>query len=419
MAGRFDDLTRILGSGLNRRDALRLSVATVAGSYLSLVWPKAAWAEQPRQGGVFCLPTFTLKNGDKVCGVSEAATEDMCSQDTCCGFYLDGGAKKARKCCTTDKDCACCKQDEICCGNRASAHAACCPSNQGCDEDTGRCCAEFCGPAKHCCAACEDCTNGECKTAADRCGTGQHCCENLHRPGFHCCPAGMCCGEINDKCGSVSKTQNKSRIAAVTANQMTVVIQDDQGVGSITVLKADNAQVDIPAFEPGTTDPITVVATKLDLSKAAAVELSYCPAPGCGCTTCCHVIDPVAATLQIPPRGRRARQSFAAVAAAERYLTVQNGRPGLDVLRIDVDGQRAAVYHLAEDEVRVVDLARHLHGDDNLVTLAAQGLPQGSALLVLGDTPAVGRVPGTAVVLPRIDWQPPVWRQELEPSWMH
>jgi hypothetical protein len=421
MAELFDDLARIFGSGLSRREALRMALITVAGSYLGIFWPATAEAQDNCRNRTECSSTDPLVT--------------FCDFDTsfCCPSERGtDGVRRSRQCCGSQRvhrACLCCPPSTGCCESNKPNQGdvfECCGAGEICCNKTGKCCppAMCCGKpgqeacCKNICEACDPVTmtckdTGRCKDEK----VNTKCCPKLDGTGSYCCAPDVCCGEDRDVCGSKSKKKSASRIAAVTATEMTVVVQDDQGVGTITVVKAVNAQVSIASFPPGTTDPILVTATKDDAGKRSSVELKYCAAPGCGCETCCGLIDPVLTTLQVPAGEDRIRQAFGQVPETEGYLTVQNGSPGLEWLRVNVNGRRAAAVRLRESQVRMLDLGRHMVPGANLVTITGFGEPESSALVLLADTPAVGRIPGSAVTLPRIAWEAARWQPGADLQW--
>ncbi|HEV7518067.1 MAG TPA: hypothetical protein VGR07_17345, partial [Thermoanaerobaculia bacterium] len=76
MSELFDELTRILGSRLPRRQAIRLIVGGTVGTYLALRWPKMAWAAtvSPTEEACTENPVACRKRAGKA--------DQCCPQDT-------------------------------------------------------------------------------------------------------------------------------------------------------------------------------------------------------------------------------------------------------------------------------------------------------------------------------------------------
>ena len=146
------------------------------------------------------------------------------------------------------------------------------------------------------------------------------------------------------------------------------------------MLEAANATINIPAFTPGTTAAVLVVATKLDPARRSRVQLEVTDVAG-NVTQC----DPVLATLRIPEAGGAVRKQFGNIPVQERFLTIQNGAPGLTSLRVRVNGSLYELVALAPDEVRTLDLGSRMRAGANTVVLKGWGAPGASALVLLSD----------------------------------
>lgn len=88
---------------------------------------------------------------------------------------------------------------------------------------------------------------------------------------------------------------------------LSVMLQDtESGLSHVNILKDKNANVMIPAFTPGTTDPIVVIAEKIDQSKGSSVVLEVFDMAG-NSTIC----DPVYTTLStIAPQDFQLEQNY-------------------------------------------------------------------------------------------------------------
>ena len=106
------------------------------------------------------------------------------------------------------------------------------------------------------------------------------------------------------------------------SGQLEVEIEDSgSGIQTIDVLVASNASVNIPAFTPGITSTITAVATKINTSKRARVELKATDAAG-NVSTC----DPEIISLSATDfDGGTAIESVFGFPDADQFVTFYNG----------------------------------------------------------------------------------------------
>jgi len=75
-------------------------------------------------------------------------------------------------------------------------------------------------------------------------------------------------------------------------------------------------------------------------------------------------------------KGEPGWQVFRDVPRAEHVLTIQNGAPGLDRVRIVVNGKKFDVKHLGPNAVQSIDVASSLtSGDHNTIVLRGYGKP--------------------------------------------
>lgn len=161
-----------------------------------------------------------------------------------------------------------------------------------------------------------------------------------------------------------------------------VTVQDvGSGLGSIEVLKQENADVPIPPFSPGTLDAVVVTATKINEKQRSRVELKAVDMAG-NSKTC----DPVLTSLLISRRGKPVRQSFANLPAAESLVTIHNGDPGIAHLEVVVNGTPFVARRLGNRQVGNLDVSSAmLPGDVNIITLRAFGEPGASAMVLIHD----------------------------------
>jgi autotransporter-associated beta strand protein len=139
---------------------------------------------------------------------------------------------------------------------------------------------------------------------------------------------------------------------------------------------------------------LEVVATKINGSQSATVNVEVRDA--CGGQ---GNFDPTFTELKVQ-QGGVVRQSFSNLPAAEHYVGVVNGTPGLAWLSILVNGQVFALNPLADGQSVLLDLGAAMgEGNTNVVVLAGQGVAGASASITIGDLSVVtGALTPAAVV---------------------
>lgn len=438
MADRFDHFTRIAGSGLPRREALRLIAGGLAAAALAHLFPRAAWGEEGCTPFQPCPPggcathnsltcetrntirTCTYSCQDAVC--TGKPVDNVCPQELPVCVVIDRGPEcvecerasdckkqKSQVCCNNQ----CCPKDQTkCCGDR------CCPEDKECCGreccTKGKCCNGVC-----CDDACHQCKDGQCVQAHCTDEKKPVCCLKKDGSGHYCCTKDQCCGLDTDDC--MAKTGMKeSRIDAVTAAgkavQMHVTVRDHRGIGTIVTTRHDNATVRIAPFREGETE-VGVTATKIDPQARAVVQLLVCPPAACGCLECCGVVDPVIAELRVFPGRSRVKESFAGIPSSEHVLSVQNGSPGLRLLHVNVNGRWAGLLPLGAAQIRTADLAPFLLAEQNIVTLTGEGTPGSHALVLIGDLPAAGSAEKSPAVPPPVRWETGPGRPDVDLHW--
>ena len=103
------------------------------------------------------------------------------------------------------------------------------------------------------------------------------------------------------------------------------------------------------------------------------------------------VCDPVIANLTVKNGRGLLVRVFNGIPQAERYITLQNGTPGLTRAALTVNGRIVSQGSLSDGQVVAVDVAQWLRPGKNTVRIAARG-PQGAtAVLTIGDVaPSAG-----------------------------
>jgi hypothetical protein len=152
------------------------------------------------------------------------------------------------------------------------------------------------------------------------------------------------------------------------------------GLASIQVLESDNATVNIPSFGQGTDEPLIVVGTKIDQTRSSRVRLRVTDLAG-NVMEC----DPVL-TQEVRTNGKPESSTYAGIPPEEHVITVYNGKPGLRMLAIDVNGQKFKMTGLRPGEERSLDVASAVTpGIDSIFTLTAHGQPGGGAAVMIWD----------------------------------
>lgn len=170
------------------------------------------------------------------------------------------------------------------------------------------------------------------------------------------------------------------QLASTSASGITVLAQDlRSGIETVTILEAVNANIQIPPFAPGTTAPLYITGDKIDLSRSARIRLRLTDAAG-NITEC----DPVLTEVE-RRTGKPVSQTWT-VPAAERFVTVLNGAPGLRHLEVEVNGRLYRLNNLQDDEERTLDVSAAVReGQDSTITLTPHGKPGGSAAVLIHD----------------------------------
>lgn len=119
---------------------------------------------------------------------------------------------------------------------------------------------------------------------------------------------------------------------------------------------------------PTNTVKVVLTATKVAPESSATVNVLALDNCGHGAS-----FDPVITTLQVTS-GNLAQQRFEGLPAAEPYLHVLNGTPGLQWLEVKCNGRLFRIDPLASGQNVAADLgSAMLAGDNNVVILTGFG----------------------------------------------
>jgi hypothetical protein len=171
------------------------------------------------------------------------------------------------------------------------------------------------------------------------------------------------------------------RIEPGPPTRVHVLVHDPRsGLQSIQVTEAVNTTVQVPPFTEGDTGPRTVVGTKVQQNQSSRLELLVRDLAG-NVTAC----DPVL-TEVIRETGRPERHVYAGIPAAERFVTVFNGDPGLRALAVEVNGRKFQMTGLRPGEERTLDVGfEETPEGTSTFSLTAHGKPGGSAVIMIWD----------------------------------
>jgi hypothetical protein len=162
-----------------------------------------------------------------------------------------------------------------------------------------------------------------------------------------------------------------------------ITVQDSQsGLGSVLVTEHNNANVAVPAFAVGATNQMVITATKITQGTSSQVALNVTDAVG-NVTSCDPILTEVG---NDGPGGVPRRETFHHVARAESHVTILNGTPGLDAVKLVVNGKVFEERRLADGESRSVDVSSAMHRGNNTITVVAQGRDQGTAVILIADS---------------------------------
>lgn len=222
-----------------------------------------------------------------------------------------------------------------------------------------------------CGANCAGCTNDALcagKNVLDVCAGGKSC------------KAAVICANRDACCRCAPNQEVACTMNVINPSTLSVVVQaqESPGLQSVVATTANNLTVNIPFFPAGTTDPITVTATKIDPNVSGSLALSVC-------SVTCRICDPVI-TLVTRLRGRPETQTFDNLPEVENKIVIENGNPGLDNLLIVVNGFEFRVPNLDDEEEQTIDVSSAmLPGNENVISFTAFGKPGGTATVVIRD----------------------------------
>ena len=153
-------------------------------------------------------------------------------------------------------------------------------------------------------------------------------------------------------------------------------------LSAITLVKSSNiGSVSLPAIQAGGHSATEGQFVKADPTKEATfeVETSFVT-PTFAC-----LIDPIITTLRIKS-GHQAEQAFHMIAKAEHFVDVENGSPGLNSLRIGVNGRYFTSRSLRSGETVRVDASSAMTLAKNTLTFIGEGKTGSFANIDVSDS---------------------------------
>jgi hypothetical protein len=394
----FDDISRVLGSSVPRRQALRLVAGGIGGVILGAAWPSRFAFAAPLD---FCTKDCRPFNDDDCPSTKcKCCPTDVPGKFSCFECVVDGNpcAKvPARSCTCCNHPCSecdaktqkctplCLPPKTLCCKNTTGKHPV---KGQCCDPARSMCCSI---DGKCCDTVCQSCvTERGFKVCKDKCPPkgfpkDTDCCinESTTPPSFGACcdPKFVCCDTATGNCCDKPKAYISS-VQGGPPTQIRMTFQEaTKGLATVSVVKAINVSVNIPSFVPGTKHPVVATLTKVNQTEPAHFTLK-----GCSTCPCCANGEPVVTTLKLNT-GRWARQRFANIGEAEYFVTVRNGHLGLRELTVQMNGKPFELRKLRDGEMRDLNVSSAMvKGGHNVVILTGRGEVGASATIMISDT---------------------------------
>jgi hypothetical protein len=192
-------------------------------------------------------------------------------------------------------------------------------------------------------------------------------------------------GLPNTCCGVADTTCPRCDLAGPFTNPqgqayINMTVQDtESGLGFVIPTQQQNISVAGPAVTYGSTSPLTLTGTKVNQSQSASVQLTVVDA--CGNTVVC---DPVVTDLS--GTGKPVEQVLTDLPAAERFVAILNGAPGLHRLKVIVNGRIYELKGLRDGERKLLNVtAAMLPGNANRIVLRGLGPAGSSATVAVRD----------------------------------
>jgi hypothetical protein len=151
---------------------------------------------------------------------------------------------------------------------------------------------------------------------------------------------------------------------------------------SISVISSSNiTSFTLPSISSDGHSATGGVFIKANPNASATVELEAAfVTPAFACT-----IDPTTTTLRID-QGHTDVQSFNMIPKAEHFIEIDDGSPGLNSLRIDVNGKYFRSLSLTSGGAMGIDASAAMNRGENTLTFTGEGKTGSSANITISDT---------------------------------
>jgi len=97
--------------------------------------------------------------------------------------------------------------------------------------------------------------------------------------------------------------------------------------------------------------------------------------------------------LEIPVGSPSMSEVITKLARSDGYITIQNADPGLQALRVKINGRSSRVtemkplgFRLRDQKIWTMDVTDVVEGDNNILELTAYGQAGASAFIFIGDS---------------------------------
>ena len=153
------------------------------------------------------------------------------------------------------------------------------------------------------------------------------------------------------------------------------------GIDTIEIVSMTNATLSIPPFDPCTTDPVIVTATKTNQAFPSQIVLNVTDCAG-NRTEC----DPVITELGGGHFGV-VTDTYTNIPEYEHYITFLNGIPGFNLVFVSVNGTLFQV-SMQDGMIKVVDVESAMLPGDNTMTFTYWSYtPESSCAVLIADSP--------------------------------
>jgi hypothetical protein len=150
------------------------------------------------------------------------------------------------------------------------------------------------------------------------------------------------------------------------------------GLGSVTVISTNATGGVVPTFTPGTLGDVVITLTIVDSTLPLTWTVRATDLKGN-----VKSVDPVSLKLTRTRGGPEAR-TVTGIPREEHFIDLANGSPGLNQLRINVNGTDFESGRLGDGQTGTVNIGRAMNpGSNNTITFEFRGQPGDSAWIII------------------------------------